>query len=221
MSYTDYLSKLFEENGNVEQAFPMKKYMKDLFPFLGIKTPARNELLKEFYRISGLLKDPFQADFVLELWDKEEREYQYAALDYIKRSLKKLDKNHLSLMETLIMTKSWWDTVDMLAQHPVGKIASKFPEMIDEHIENWAYGKDMWLQRSAILFQLRYKEDTNELLLYRFIKLHAESKEFFIQKAMGWALREYSKTNSDSVKRFIETNQLPNLTIREGSKYLQ
>lgn len=80
-------------------------------------------------------------------------------------------------------------------------------------------GDELWLQRSAILFQLKYKEKTNETLLYRYIRQNTDSKEFFIQKAVGWALREYSKTNPESVKHFIEENRLPKLSIREGSKY--
>src|SRR5690554_6075997 len=212
---------LFEANQNKEQAVPMAKYMKNKFPFLGIKTPARKTLMKEFYNKSGLLKEPFREDFVLALWEQEAREYQYAALDYIRRQFNKIDKSNLPLMEKLITTKSWWDTVDMLAQHPVGTIAHNHPEVITETIEGWAHGDQMWLQRTAILFQLRYKEKTNDQLLYEFIKQNARSKEFFIQKAIGWALREYSKTNPASVKQFIAHNKLPKLSVREGSKYIR
>lgn len=214
------LVDLFEQNRNQEKAIPMEKYMKNYFPFLGIKTPERNQLMKQFYAESGILKEDFQPDFVRILWKKAEREYQYAALDYISKTLKKLDKDHLPLMEHLITTKSWWDTVDMLAQKPVGTIAAKFPEVIPETIEDYAYGKHLWLRRTAILFQLKYKERTDEALLYRYIQQNKDSKEFFIQKAIGWALREYSKTNPASVKAFIESTTLPNLSVREGSKYL-
>lgn len=220
MNQLKQLEVLFEANRNEEQAIPMKKYMKDHFPFLGIKAPVRRELINRFLRENDMLKKPFQPDFVLALWEKDEREYQYAALDYIEKSLKKLEKEHLPLIETLITTKSWWDTVDMLAPKPVGKIAKDCPEVIPETIEGWAYGDQLWFQRSAILFQLKYKKETDEVRLYRYIKQNADSKEFFIQKAIGWALREYSKTNPESVKQFIEENELPKLSIREGSKYL-
>lgn len=211
---------LFEENRNAENALPMQKYMKNHFPFLGIKTPRRRGLMREFYQQSGILKQDFQEDFVSKLWALEEREYQYAALDYMERSLKKLDKSHLPFCERLIMTKSWWDTVDMLAPKPVGTIAAKFPEVIPETIDSWAQGYHLWLTRAAILFQLKYKEKTDEELLFRYILQNTESNEFFIQKAAGWALREYSKTNPGSVKRFIESHDLPKLSVREGSKYL-
>ncbi|WP_071393197.1 DNA alkylation repair protein [Bacillus tuaregi] len=210
----------FEHNRNEQNAEPMKKYMKDLFPFLGIKTPERTKLTKQFYQQSGILKQEFQHDFVLWLWEQPEREYQYAAIDYISRSLKKLVKEDLPFFEKLITTKSWWDTVDMLAQKPVGTIAAQYPEVIKETIDAWAFGDQLWLRRTAILFQLKYKEKTDEELLYRYIEQNKDSKEFFIQKAIGWALREYSKTNRESVKAFIEGHTLAPLSVREGSKYL-
>nr|WP_313897794.1 DNA alkylation repair protein [Bacillus litorisediminis] len=216
----DRLVELFEANRNPEHAIPMQNYMKNNFPFLGIKTPKRRELVKQYFQETQILKEPFQHELVLALWVQEEREYQNAALDYIGRSIKKLTKEDLPLIQKLITTKSWWDTVDMLAQHPVGKIANDFPEVIHEKIEGWACGGHLWLQRTSILFQLRYKENTDEALLYRYILQNADSKEFFIQKAIGWALREYSKTNPASVKKFIQENELPKLSIREGSKYL-
>lgn len=215
------LTALFEGNRNIENAIPMQKYMKNHFPFLGIKMPRRKELTRTFYKESGILKEPFQPQFVMALWKKVEREYQYAALDYIEKFLKKLEKGDLSLMEKLITTKSWWDTVDMLAQKPVGTIAAAWPGVIQETIEDWAYGNHLWLRRTAILFQLKYKEKTDEDLLYRYIRYNAYDSEFFIQKAIGWALREYSKTNPDSVKNFIAANKLSKLSVREGSKYIK
>ncbi|KON86038.1 DNA alkylation repair protein [Sporosarcina globispora] len=214
------LIELFEKNKDEEKAIPMQNYMKNNFPFLGIKSPERRALLKEFFNETGLLKLEFNPAFVEALWDMEEREYQAAALDYIGKFTRKLDKSHLALVEKLITTKSWWDTVDMLATHAVGAIAAKNPEVIPEKIEGWATSKNMWLRRTAILFQLKYKTRTDEDLLYRYILSNNDSKEFFIQKAIGWALREYSKTNPESVKKFIESNTLAKLSIREGSKYL-
>ncbi|MRG85686.1 DNA alkylation repair protein [Salinibacillus xinjiangensis] len=216
----DLLVQLFEENRNEENTIPMQKYMRDQFPFFGIKTPLRSELLKKFYQETGIHKEPFQKDFVLALWEKDEREFQAVAVDYVVRFKKKLEQDDLKLMEYLITTKSWWDTVDAIAQHPVGTIACNFPAVIPSVIEKWAYGDNLWLRRSAIIFQLKYKENTNEELLYRYIKANANSKEFFIQKGIGWALREYSKTNPDSVQAFIAENELAKLSVREGSKYL-
>lgn len=220
----DHLSVLkfhFENNRNPVLAESMAKYMKNRFPFLGIKKPERTRVLRTFYNQTGILKEAFDPDWVRKLWDQEEREYQYAGLDYLERSLKKLDGTHIILLEALITTKSWWDTVDTLATKSVGAIAKSSPEVISEHIEGWAYSDHLWLRRSAILFQLKYKADTNELLLYRYIEQNADSKEFFIQKAIGWVLREYSKTNPNSVRQFIQSHSLAPLSVREGSKYLK
>lgn len=218
--HIDLLTQMFEKSRNLQDAEPMKKYMKDHFPFLGIKSPLRKELEKQFFKETNLLKEPFNQEFVLELWNKDEREYQYTALVYLEKSLKKLQKEDLHFLENLIVTKSWWDTVDALAPKPVGEIAQKYPEVIKETINGWAANENLWLRRASILFQLKYKQQTNENLLYQYIQKNADSKEFFIQKAIGWALREYSKTNPASVKEFIEDNQLAPLSIREGSKYL-
>jgi 3-methyladenine DNA glycosylase AlkD len=185
------LEKLFYQNQNKENALYMQKYMKNKFPFLGIKTPKRKELMKVFYQETGILKKPIDREFVLALWNKDEREFQYAALQYIERSLKKFDRADLPLMEQLITTKSWWDTVDLLASKAVGKIAKDHPSDIEESIEGWAYGNNLWLKRTAILFQLKYKENTDKDLLYRFIKQNAECK-----------------------------NSLAALSVREGGKYI-
>lgn len=209
-----------ERNRNHENAYQMEKYMKNRFPFLGIKTPERRNISNRFFKQTGITKEPFNVKFVQALWEQKEREYQNIALDYIETMLPKLGKEHLELLEKLLTTKSWWDTVDMLAQKPIGKIALESPEVIPERITEWAHHENMWLRRTAILFQLKYKDRTNEELLYTYIKMNASSTEFFIQKAIGWALREYSKTNPISVRMFIQENDLAKLSIREGSKYI-
>jgi 3-methyladenine DNA glycosylase AlkD len=220
MEAIETLFILFEAHRNAENAESMEKYMRNLFPFLGIKTPERRVLVRQFFNETGILKEPFNKELVLELWEKNEREYQYTALDYIEKSLKKLTKDDLPFFEKLITTKSWWDTVDMIAPKAVGEIASKSPEVIEETIDGWAVDENFWLRRASILFQLKYKQRTNEELLYKYILQNAASKEFFIQKAIGWALREYSKTNPQSVKLFLAGNQLAPLSVREGSKYV-
>ncbi|NYE06105.1 3-methyladenine DNA glycosylase AlkD [Bacillus niacini] len=215
----EILAALFEENRNEENAGPMKKYMKDHFPFLGIKSPLRKELEKQFFKETGILKEPFDKDFVTGLWEKDEREYHYTAITYIGKFIKKLPKEVIPFLEKLITTKSWWDSVDSIAPL-VGELARKYPEVIEETIDGWSVNDNFWLRRSAILLQLKYKQQTNESLLYDYIVKNADSKEFFIQKAIGWALREYSKTNPISVKAFIEGNKLAPLSVREGSKYV-
>lgn len=214
------LRQRFTEEANTENAEQMSRYLKGHFPFFGIKTPERRAIAKQFFQETGMGKQPFNEEFVLALWELPEREFQTTALDYVAKFLKKLDKHHIALMEKLITTKSWWDTVDTIAANPVGTILANHPELIIELVDKWAVSEDMWLRRTAIIHQLRYKDKTNEDLLYKYIKQNADSKEFFIQKGIGWALREYSKTNPYSVKQFIETTKLAPLSVREGSKYL-
>lgn len=216
----DILAELFEAHRSDANAGAMENYMRGQFPFFGIKAPLRKELVKQYFQETGILKEPFNQELMWALWEKDEREYQAAALDYLGKSLNKLKKGDLPFLERLITTKSWWDTVDMIAAHAVGKIAQKFPDVAIETIDDWAEHENIWLRRTAILFQLKYKDKTDAELLYRYIRQNAESKEFFIQKAIGWALREYSKTNSVSVKAFIEGQKLAPLSVREGSKYL-
>lgn len=213
------LTALFEKNRNDDNAGPMKKYMKDHFPFLGIKSPLRKELEKQFFKETEILKEDCSKDFVVGLWKKDEREYLYTAITYIGKYIKKLQKDIIPFLEELITNKSWWDSVDSIAPL-VGELARKYPEVIKETIDRWCVDDNLWLRRSAILFQLKYKNQTNEALLYDYIVKNAHSNEFFIQKAIGWALREYSKTNPVSVKAFIEGNKLASLSVREGSKYL-
>lgn len=215
----EQLTAMFEEHRNDDNAGPMKKYMKDHFPFLGIKSPLRKELEKQFFKETGILKEEFNKDIVEGLWDKDQREYQYTAITYIGKFIKKMPKDTILLLERLITTKSWWDSVDSIAPL-VGELARKYPELVEENINHWSIHDNFWLRRASILFQLKYKNETNEALLYKYMVKNADSKEFFIQKAIGWALREYSKTNPESVKAFIEGNELAPLSIREGSKYL-
>ncbi|GIN63165.1 hypothetical protein J27TS8_31580 [Robertmurraya siralis] len=220
MNYINELETIFVGHRNKEMAVPMEKYMRNQFSYLGIKTPERKKLLKEFFQASAILQKPLQQDFVLALWEKDEREYQYAALFYLESIRKKLGPTHLELLEKLITTKSWWDTVDTIAPKLVGYIAAKYPEVIPAKIDHWAKNNNIWLRRTAILFQLKYKERTNEELLLQYIEQNAGEQDFFIRKAIGWALREYSKTNPQSVKQIIEKVPLSNLSVREGSKYI-
>ncbi|WP_316572176.1 DNA alkylation repair protein [Neobacillus sp. YIM B06451] len=218
--YILQLKTIFEGHRSPENALAMEKYMKNHFPFLGIKKPLRAELEKRFYAESGLAKEPYNERFIRLLWELPEREYQYAALGYLAKFSRKLDRESLELARELITHKSWWDTVDALSQIPVGALAARFRDSIPLEMDKWAVSDNMWLRRTAILYQLKYKHDTDESRLYTYIRQNADSRDFFIQKAIGWALREYSKTNPDSVREFIQNTKLAALSRREGSKYL-
>lgn len=216
----EIVTTALEQRRNPDQAVQMAKYMKNQFPFLGIKTPERRALARVAFNKIGIKNQPFDEAFVLALWEQAEREYQYTAIDYLTKFVKQLKKEHIGLLETLITTKSWWDTVDLLASNLVGPLVMQNKELIPQVIEGWATHDNMWLRRSALLFQLKYKLATDSALLYRYIITNGDSGEFFIQKAIGWALREYSKTNPESVRQFIGNHTLKPLSVREGSKYI-
>jgi 3-methyladenine DNA glycosylase AlkD len=209
---------VLSENGNPEKAHAMQAYMKNLFPFFGISSPQRKDLatvLSQSFKINSLDKN-----LMNDLWRKNEREHQYLAMDFMKKYKKQLLPADIDWIESLIIQKSWWDTVDFLATHLVGYIVSQQPSLIETHINHWSTDKNMWLNRTAILFQLKYKEKTDFELLKRYILQHLESKEFFINKASGWALREYAKTNPADVIHFVETQpKLSGLTKREALKH--
>ena len=209
----------FEENKNEENSQAMKKYMKDKFEFLGIKSPLRKELQREFLKEIDK-KAPIDKSLVQILWKEDEREYQYLAIDYLVKEKKKLQRKDMIFLEELITTKSWWDSVDLIASHLVGEICKMYPELVDEYILKWSTDEDMWLRRTSILYQLKYKGNLDVEILEKVIKANSNDGEFFIRKAIGWSLREYSKTNREWVRDFIDNNELSNLSVREASKYI-
>ena len=210
----------FIQHKNPNNAAPMKAYMKNKFEFLGIKTPLRRELEKPFFKKLDK-NSPIDREFVKSLWKEEYREFQYLGVDYLIKEKKKLQQDDIHFIKELIINKSWWDTIDLIASHLVGEICQKYPELIDEYILKWSQDKNIWLRRTAILFQLKYKENTNTEVLEKVILNNNKDNEFFIDKAIGWVLREYSKSNKEWVSNFIVSNNLSKLSIKEGSKYLK
>jgi 3-methyladenine DNA glycosylase AlkD len=219
LNNTELIINIFKQNADEETARPMKKYMKNNFEFLGIKSPQRRVLLKEILNNTKLSKKEL-IKTVEDLWSEEAREFQHVAMDLLLKYKKLLDINDLELLEKLVVTKSWWDTVDILAVNLIGYILKDNTSVINTYINKWLECDNIWLNRTAILFQLKYKNDTDEKLLYEIIRRFTSSSEFFIQKAIGWALREYSKTNQNSVIEFINNNELKPLSRREGLKYV-
>lgn len=212
------LIERFYQHSNPERAKDMAAYMKNKFPFLGISKPERTILARSFLA-SAKKAEIIDWALVERLWDLPEREFQYLAVDYLSALAKHLQKENIGNLKQLIARKSWWDTVDGLA--PItGLLCSAYPELIESDIRKWSRDSSIWLKRAAILFQLKYKEETDTDLLGQIILENRDTNEFFINKAIGWALREYSKTNKEWVRIFIAANRLHSLSVREGSKYL-
>ena len=210
--------KVLYSNRKEEQAIPMAKYMKNKFPFLGIKKPERISLTKEFLK-EKKKGDEIDWNFIFTCFDMPEREFQYLAIDYMNIIKGKFTPDDMEKIEKLLKIKSWWDSVDAL-NNIVGHLAMMYPEVKEGIISKWIKSDNIWLNRVSIIFQLKYKEKTDTKFLSKAILRNSKTDEFFITKAIGWALREYSKTNRDWVKDFIENNELSKLSVKEGSKYI-
>ena len=216
--YIKPLVKIYATNADKANALPMKKYMRDQFEFHGIKMSLRRSLSKTFIKKYGLPDKIELSQVVKKLWKLPQREYQYFAMELIEKYSKQFDKKDLRLIEYIITTKSWWDTVDFIAARLAGNFFKKFPELIEPETQKWIRSGNIWLQRSAILFQLKYKSETDTKLLFGYINKLSGSKEFFIRKAIGWTLREYSKTNPGAVIEFVKNNELSPLSKKEALK---
>ncbi|MGF2618330.1 DNA alkylation repair protein [Rossellomorea aquimaris] len=221
MNYSQKLITYFKGHANKDNAEPMKAYMRNQFEFLGIRTPERKIVLRDFLKENGAPSLEELPEIARTLWKQPEREFQYLALALLDKNRNRLQPEHLSLIEELIVTKSWWDTIDTIAARIAGFVIKKFPVEGGVFLEKWIASDNFWLNRTAILYQLSYKEETDEDKLFSYIKQHASSKEFFIEKAIGWALREYSKTAPEKVAGFIEEEELRPLSKREGLKHLK
>ena len=225
----------FRQHKNEENAEKQAAYLRHQFEFIGLKTPERRLLAKEFLKEKKADK---QIDWklVFEFWNLPEREFQYLALDYLHQMKKWLIFDDLEKIKKLTVSKSWWDTVDALDEL-VGQLLltgrkqatendSTAYEQVKTLVKEWAQAENFWLRRIAIDCQLSFKNQTDlELLSYNIEKNLLGSSfadEFFITKAIGWALRDLAKTNSAWVIKFIEEheNKMAKLSIREASKHL-
>ena len=155
-----------------------------------------------------------------ELWAQPQRELQYFALELLRKYTTSSPPEWIGLYEELITHKSWWDTVDGLAGWLVGAHFKRFPDQIQPHTKQWMESGNFWLQRTCLLFQLGYKGETDFELLKSFIIPLAAHKEFFIRKAIGWALRQYGKVSPMVVKEFVAQQALSNLSYREAIKLI-
>ena len=209
----------FEENRNELLAESMSKYMQDKFRFLGVRGATRTEIYKKYFPDARKTKT-IDWDFVENCWNKEEREFQYVVVYYLKAMQKFLKREDISRLKYLIVTKSWWDTVDLLAK-VIGSLVIRI-EGYDQIMLEWSKDSNIWLKRVAILYQLSLKEKVDKQILERILVGNLGDSEFFINKAIGWALRDYSKYNPEWVREFIKKNKdnMANLSIREASKYL-
>ena len=219
MNFILALENAFEVNQNPENAFAMAKYMKNNFTFFGIKTEKRRRIFKEIWKENKEEVSANARGIALGLYSKLEREFQYCAIEILIKELKgNYKKEDIHLIEKLITSNSWWDSVDTIAKYILGEYLVDFPLETKNVIDRFSNSDNMWLNRSAILFQLGYKQKTSADLLFSECLKHSHSKEFFIQKAIGWALRQYAKINPEAVKEFVKSNDLKKLSTKEALK---
>ena len=216
----EQLTETLEEHGRAEYAEAMEAYMKNKFSFYGIKSPQRRLLTKDFLKDAKLLPIDDLVVLVHDLWDYDQRDYQMVAVDILLANKKRFDIGQIEDVERWITKKSWWDTVDMIGSNVVGQIGLSSPDPLLPVLEKWIVNDNIWLNRCCLIFQLKYKEDVDLDRLYKYIHVVNHKKEFFIQKAIGWSLRQASKFYPSEIKSFISEQSLSNLAIREGSKYL-
>ena len=216
----DRLSLVYGAAADPAEAAPMRAYMRDAFPFLGIKSPRRRELARTVLR--GL-PAPTEADLravALTCWAQPAREYQYFAVDWLVRHAALPGPGFLPTLETLVTTRSWWDTVDPLATRVAGGIVAHHPTAAST-MDKWAADDNLWLARTALLHQMHYKANTDTGRLFGYCTALAKHRDFFIRKAIGWALRQYARTDPDAVRAFVaQTPQLSGLSVREATKHL-
>lgn len=213
------LTATYAAAADPERAAPMRAYMKDVAPFLGLTAPVRRALSRTV--LQGLPR-PDEADctaIALRCWQLPEREYHYFAADYLRRHARACSSGFLPVARHLVATVSWWDTVDALAAHVVGALVAADPKLTAD-MDTWIADDDLWIARTALLHQLRFKESTDTERLFTYCLRQSGHPDFFIRKAIGWCLREYAKTDPEAVRAFLarERGRFAPLSVREALK---
>lgn len=219
--YLQHVKSSFQAAGDPERARGQMAYMRNQFEYYGLKSPEVAARSRQIFADKGIPEGEELKTLARLCMNDEYREVNYFALEMVQKVQKKQPEEFIGLLEELITTRSWWDTVDWLAKL-TGIHFRRFPHLILPVTGRWMASGNIWLQRVCLIFQLSYKEKTDAGLMFRSILELQDSQEFFIQKAAGWALRQYSKTDPDEVTAFIENHPgLAPLTKREGLKWLK
>jgi 3-methyladenine DNA glycosylase AlkD len=199
----------------------MSAYMKNRFVYFGIMAEDRKAIQKVWLSEmkTNIAKNEYW-DLLVALWDKDEREFQYIGIDW----LNSWKKEELQLLDTakfewLLTQKSWWDSVDALASNVVGKYYKHFPEQKAQMVDDFRTSENLWLERTTLIFQLKYKETIDMNLLESLIIQYQRYNEFFIQKAIGWSLRQHAKIDALAVKNIVEKHNIQGLAKREALKH--
>jgi len=206
---------------DADRAAAQRAYMRDQFPYLGIATPERRRLSRDVLKGAARPTTADCAALALRCWELPEREFRYFAIDYLIANVRRCESGLLTTLRTLITTESWWDTIDPLASRVVGPLVATDSGLVAT-MDAWVRDENLWIARTAILHQLHFKAATDEQRLFKYCALRAGHPDFFIRKAIGWALREYAYTAPDAVRAFLEreSGRLSPLSVREAAKHL-
>ena len=218
--YIIQIKKEFAAGANATKAAGAKAYLLHQFEFYGLQTPERRKICKDYYKANPVNTHTELAAIVKEAFNEPQRELHYFAIELLAFHHKLWTNKTITLIEWMLTHKSWWDSVDSINSNVIGKYFIKFPELLENTTNKWNNSSNIWLQRMSILFQLMYKDKTDTKLLTNYIEHCQLEEEFFIRKAIGWALRAYAYTDAKWVKAFIKTHpHLSNLSKREALKH--
>ncbi|MDZ4663313.1 MAG: DNA alkylation repair protein [Bacteroidota bacterium] len=224
MKPKEFVKKVSEtllKNSNAQNARAMEKYVLGQFSFIGLKKPQRAALCKPlFHELKPFITEQWILETVTLLWENSEREFHYVAIDLFEKNKKLITPASFKTLEKMIITNSWWDSVDVISSYAIAPLVLNYPKMKKE-MERFSKHKNMWLNRVAIIHQVLYKEHTDTEFLCKVCEHHMHREEFFIRKAIGWALRQYAKTNRMKAYYFVEKNKhkLSGLSYREALKH--
>jgi 3-methyladenine DNA glycosylase AlkD len=217
-SVLDRLTRTYEAAQDPVRAEPMVAYMRHQFAYLGITAPDQRALNRSVLDRAGRPTEVDLRDVARACWLRDEREYQYFAVRLLRRYVGVCEAGFLDVVRPLITTKPWWDTVDELAAHVVGPLVATYPGLVAT-MDDWSGEENMWLVRTAILHQVRYRETTDSERLFRYCAAQAGHRDFFVRKAIGWTLREYAKVAPGAVRAFVDAHsELSGLSRREALK---
>ena len=218
--YVNDLKVLFQQHTIIENIERMRDYMRGQFDYFGIKTPLRKELTKQFVTEYGYPTVEEMPEFMQLIWNEPYRELHHVGISILVRFIEKMPEESIELYEFLLTNHSSWDTVDMLANKVIGGHLKRFPHLIPSVNKHFLEHDDMWLNRTALLFQLKYKKDMDTNLLTLNINYLMHRKEFFVRKAIGWVLREYSRTDASFILNFVANHDLAALSKKEALRLI-
>jgi len=218
-----YITNTLNDNKNSKDAIQMQRYLKTTMPFYGVKSPILNTIVNDVNNLHLISNQEEYNSVIMDIWNLSHREEKYISIKLARKWKKYITLEALTVYEKMIREGQWWDFIDPISQGLIGILLMNNRFKMNKILDKWIKDENLWIRRSAILAHLKHKENTDYKKLFEYCLKCAHEKEFFIQKAIGWALREFSKTEPEIVYAFIQDNErvLSNLSKREGMKYIK